>query len=55
MKNSKFYHEGNKSKGNKIEIWSEDVNGSTDYWMKKDGISYPLTERQYNNRLKKVK
>ena len=51
MENSKFYYEGNKS----IEIWSEEVNGSTDYWMKKDGISYPLSERQYKNRLKKVK
>jgi hypothetical protein len=50
MKNAKFYYEGNK----KVEIWSEYVNGETDYWMKKDGISYPLSERQYKNRLKKV-
>ena len=50
MKNSKFYFEENK----KVEIWSEYVNGVTDYWMKKDGISTPLTERQYKNRLKKA-
>jgi hypothetical protein len=50
MKNAKFYYEGNK----KVEIWSEYVNGETDYWMKKNGISYPLSERQYKNRLKKV-
>ena len=51
MKNSKFYWN---DKNQKVEIWSEDVNGSTDFWMRVNCISESITERQYKNRLKKL-
>jgi hypothetical protein len=50
MKNSKNYWNG---KNQKIEIWSEEVNGHIDYWEKINGISYPLSQKKFENRIKK--
>lgn len=50
MKNSQFYYN---AKGDKVEIWFEEVNNKTDFWEKTNGISKPLTEKQYLNRVKK--
>jgi hypothetical protein len=49
MKTSKFYWD---KKNNKIEIWNEEVNGTTLFWMKTNGISTLISRRQYNNRLR---
>ena len=50
MKTSQFYWD---NKNNKIEIWHEDVNGTMNFWMRVNGISEIITERQYKNRIKK--
>jgi hypothetical protein len=50
METSQFFWNG---KNQKCEIWHEDVNGDTYYWMKVNGISESLTKRQYLNRIKK--
>jgi hypothetical protein len=50
MTTSQFYWD---NKNNKIEIWHEDVNGSMNFWMRVNGISKIITERQYKNRIKK--
>lgn len=47
MKNSKFLP-------GQIEIWSEQVNGNTDYWMKSKGISYSISKRKFNSLSKKA-
>lgn len=52
MKNSQFYWN---EKNEKVEIWHEEVGRSTDYWMKVNGVSYPLTKRKYLGRIKKHK
>lgn len=52
MKTSNFYWN---QKRQKVEIWHEEVNGMIYYWEKIEGISYTLTKRQYDNRLKKIK
>ena len=49
MKTSKFYWD---KKNNKIEIWNEEVNGTTLFWMKTNGISTLISRRQYKNRLR---
>jgi hypothetical protein len=49
MKTSQFYWVDN----NKHEIWHEYANGSTHYFMRINGISKSITERQYKNRIKK--
>ena len=49
MKTSQFYWDEN----NRIEIWHEEVNGTMNFWMKVNGISEIITERQYKNRIKK--
>ncbi|MFW5793605.1 MAG: hypothetical protein ACOCWC_04925 [Bacteroidota bacterium] len=51
MKTSQFYWT---DKNEKCEIWHEEVNGATYYWIKVDGISQSLTKRQYKNRIKKL-
>ena len=50
MKTSQFYWD---EKNNRIEIWHENVNGTMNFWMKVNGISEIITERQYRNRIKK--
>jgi hypothetical protein len=50
MKTSQFYWD---NKNNKIEIWHEEINGTMNFWMKVNGISEIITERQYKNRIKK--
>ena len=50
MKTSQFYFD---EKNNRIEIWHEVVNGTYYFWMKVNGISEIITERQYKNRIKK--
>jgi len=50
MKTSQFYWD---EKNNRIEIWHEEVNGTMNFWMKVNGISEIITERQYKNRIKK--
>ncbi len=50
MKTSQFYYD---NKNNRIEIWNEDVNNKMNFWMKVNGISEIITERQYKNRIKK--
>ena len=50
MKNSQFYRN---DKNEKVEIWHEEIGKYTDYWMKVNGVSYPLTKRKYLNRIKK--
>jgi len=44
MKNEKTTWIGN----TKVITWSEDVNGKTDYWKKVNGISYSITEKEFN-------
>jgi len=50
MKTSQFYWD---EKNNKIEIWHEEINGKDEFWMRVNGISENITERQYKNRIKK--
>lgn len=50
MKTSQFFWN---DKNEKVEIWYEDINGKTDYWMKVDGISESISEKKYNNLIKK--
>lgn len=50
MKNSQFYRN---EKNEKVEIWHEEISGKIDYWMKVNGVSYPLTKRKYLGRIKK--
>lgn len=50
MKTSQFYWD---EKNNRIEIWYEEVNGEINFWMRVNGISETITERQYKNRIKK--
>ena len=38
-----------------VNLWFEDVNGTFDFWEKKNGISQSITKRQYLNRIKKYK
>lgn len=52
MKNSQFYFN---QKGQKVEIWHEEVNGNIDYWKKENGISTSLSREAYEKELKKIK
>lgn len=52
MKNSQFLTD---SKNNRIEIWSECVNGEMFFWKKLNGLSWDISHRQYLNYQKKAK
>jgi len=50
MKNSINYFKGRKT----VIAWYEYLdNGNIDYWEKYDGVSHPISRRQYLNRIKK--
>lgn len=36
------------SANKKVIVWREDVNGTTDYWKKENGISESISKKEYN-------
>ena len=37
------------SANKKVIVWREDVNGTTDYWKKENGISESISKKEYNS------
>jgi hypothetical protein len=50
MKTSIFFWN---DKNQKCEIWNEEINGKVDYWLKVEGVSQSISEKKYNNLIKK--
>ena len=50
MKTSRFFYD---EQNNKIEIWNENGPKGMEYWKRTNGVSEIITERMYNNLVKK--